>query len=317
MIKYDLHLHSSFSTDSTEKMNVIVDKAIELGLKGLCFTDHMDLYFPEKCSKKSGGDFTFDLNEYFDSLDFLRQRYKGRIEILFGVETGLRNEPGLKAKCFKGYRQMAAEYPFDFIIGSTHCLEDIDPYWEEYWNGRTAEEGLNRYFDAIAENCTYFDSFDSLGHLDYLVRYVSQEATVKSLEEKGLTGLLNRGVATISAKGIGDSQDYMKRLYGREVYDPADFTDHIETILRKVIDRGLSLEVNTAGLKYGLGFAHPRKEILKMYRSMGGELITIGSDAHAAVHLAYEFENVGELLKTLGFKYYFVYKDRKPIGLTL
>ncbi len=313
MIKYDLHLHSSFSTDSTEEMNVIVDKAIELGLKGLCFTDHMDLYFPEECSKKSGGDFTFDLNEYFDSLDFLRHRYKGRIEILFGLEAGLRNETDLKEKCLKEYRQMAAEYPFDFIIGSTHCLEDIDPYWEEYWYGRTAEEGLNRYFDAIAHNCTYFDCFDSLGHLDYLVRYVSQEATIRSLETKGRTDLLKQ-LNTADSTKLTDTQ---KRLYGREVYDPEDFRDYIETILKILIDRGIALEVNTAGLKYGLGFAHPRKEILKMYREMGGELITIGSDAHKAVHLAYDFTETGELLKALGFKYYFVYKDRKPVGLTL
>ena len=60
MILYDFHLHTFFSTDSEEKPENMIEKALAAGLKGLCFTDHMDLYFPEECSKKSGGDFTFD-----------------------------------------------------------------------------------------------------------------------------------------------------------------------------------------------------------------------------------------------------------------
>ena len=310
MIEYDVHLHSAFSTDSTEKMEAQAEKAVQLGLKGLCFTDHMDLYFPEECSKKSGGDFTFDLKDYFEELEILRQKYKGKTEILYGMEIGLRNESYLKEKCLNEYRQMIVEYPFDFIIGSTHCLEDIDPYWEEYWNGRTAEEGLDRYFEAIAHNCTYYDNFDSLGHLDYLVRYVSQEATVKSAEIKGLAGI-------ISGENQETDPNLQKRLYGRKIYDPADYLECIEFILKNIIDKGLALEVNTAGLKYGLGFAHPKKEILKMYREMGGELITIGSDAHIAEHLAYGFDVTRDMLKELGYKYYFVYKGRKPDGLLL
>ena len=310
MIEYDVHLHSAFSTDSSEKMETTAEKAVQLGLKGLCFTDHMDLYFPLQCSKKSGGDFTFELKEYFENLENIKQKYSGKLEILYGMEIGLRNEQDLKEKCLDGYRKMAEEYPFDFIIGSTHCLEDIDPYWEEYWYGRTAEEGLDRYFEAIAHNCTYYDSFDSLGHLDYLVRYVSQEATVKSAEKKGLFEL-------VSGKDEESDPAVQKRLYGRKIYDPSDFTEYIEDILKSVIDKGVALEVNTAGIKYGLGFAHPRKEILKMYKDMGGELITIGSDAHMAEHLAYGFDETCDLLKDLGFKYYFVYKGRKPEGYLL
>ena len=310
MIEYDVHLHSDFSTDSSEKMETTAEKAVQLGLKGLCFTDHMDLYFPLQCSKKSGGDFTFELKEYFENLENIKQKYSGKLEILYGLEIGLRNESDLKEKCLDGYRKMAEEYPFDFIIGSTHCLEDIDPYWEEYWYGRTAEEGLDRYFEAIAHNCTYYDSFDSLGHLDYLVRYVSQEATVKSAEKKGLLEL-------VSGKDEESDPAVQKRLYGRKIYNPSDFTEYIEDILKSVIDKGVALEVNTAGIKYGLGFAHPRKEILKMYKDMGGELITIGSDAHMAEHLAYGFDGTCDLLKDLGFKYYFVYKGRKPEGYLL
>ena len=80
---------------------------------------------------------------------------------------------------------------------------------------------------------------------------------------------------------------------------------------------GKALEVNTAGWKYGLGFQHPKDEILKRYLELGGELITVGSDAHMADHLAYDFDNVCELLKSMGYKYYHIYKERKPLGYRL
>ena len=308
MIKYDLHLHSGFSTDSEETQENIIEKALEKGLKGICFTDHMDLYFPLQCSKKSGGDFTFDADEYYKSVSNLKEKYRDRIEILYGMEIGLRDEEDLKDKCLTEYKEMIAKYPFDFIIGSTHCLEDIDPYWEEYWYGRTAEEGLDRYFDAIDKNISWYDCFDSLGHLDYLVRYVSKEATLKSLLKRGME---------VSAMYSEDEQAAFKRLYGMMIYSPSDYKDRIDSILKKIIEKGKALEVNTAGIKYGLGFAHPKREILLRYRELGGELITIGSDAHMAEHLAYSFDPVCDFLKDTGFKYYFIYKDRKPEGILL
>ena len=307
MINYDFHLHSDFSTDSEEKQENIIETAIEKGLKGLCFTDHMDLYFPLACSKKSGGDFVFDVDEYYELISNLRYRYRDSLDIRIGLEIGLRDEPELRDKCIKEYNEMLEKYPFDFIIGSTHCLENIDPYWEEYWYERTAEEGLNRYFDAIDKNISDYDCFDSVGHLDYLVRYVSQEATLRSAERKGRTDVL-------SLAGNAEDKSVFKRLYGREIYDPKDFSDRIDIILKKIIDKGKALEINTAGLKYGLGFAHPKKEILLRYRELGGELITMGSDAHKAEHLAYDFNDVCEMLKCVGFKYYFIYKDRKPFA---
>ena len=303
MILYDFHLHTFFSTDSEEKPENMIEKALAAGLKGLCFTDHMDLYFPEECSKKSGGDFTFDVDEYYERISELKHRYLGRADIRIGMEIGLRDEPELKDKCIKEYEELTAKYPFDFIIGSTHCLENIDPYWEEYWYERTAEEGLDRYFDAIDKNVSDYDCFDSLGHLDYLVRYVPEGAALRSFKN----GHPLRKAVESEAPDFSE-----KRFYGKYMYDPMDFMDQTDSIMKKLIDKGISLEINSAGLKYGLGFAHPKLELLKRYRELGGELITIGSDAHRAEHLAYDFDKVRELLIDLGYKYYFIYNNRKP-----
>ena len=86
----------------------------------------------------------------------------------------------------------------------------------------------------------------------------------------------------------------------------------IDEILRSIIDKGRGIELNTAGFKYGLGHPNPTEEILKRYHSLGGEIITVGADAHKPGHVAYDFDKVPDILKDAGFKYYTVFENRIP-----
>ena len=131
-----------------------------------------------------------------------------------------------------------------------------------------------------------YSDFDSLGHLDYLVRYVplSKDPLRK-----------------------GKSSDY----------DVRDYKDIIDEILKILINKGLALEVNTAGLKYGLGYAHPKEEILKRYLELNGELLTIGSDGHKPEHICYGFDETCEMLRRIGIKYYTVFEKRRPVMMKL
>ena len=79
------------------------------------------------------------------------------------------------------------------------------------------------------------------------------------------------------------------------------------------IEHGKGIELNTAGLKYGLPYAHPHRDVLKRYRELGGEILTIGSDAHKPEHVAYDFQKVPELLESCGFRYYTEFIGRKPV----
>ena len=80
-----------------------------------------------------------------------------------------------------------------------------------------------------------------------------------------------------------------------------------------MIENGKGIELNTAGYKYGLGFCHPHPEIIKRYRQLGGEIITIGSDGHRPEHIAYDFNKVEKVLKDSGFQWYTKFKNRKPV----
>ena len=92
----------------------------------------------------------------------------------------------------------------------------------------------------------------------------------------------------------------------------AEYGDDIDVILKLLIDNEKALEVNTGGFNKGLDHPNPREEILKRYKELGGELITIGSDAHRPEDIGFAYDRTEALLKDLGYKYYAVYKQRLP-----
>ena len=86
-----------------------------------------------------------------------------------------------------------------------------------------------------------------------------------------------------------------------------------DEVLKTIIKYNKGIEVNTAGLKYGLPFAHPHSKLLKRYLELGGTTITIGSDAHKPEHLAYDFDKVADILKESGITSYNIFENRKIV----
>ena len=267
MITADFHNHTSFSTDSSASPSEMLERAIELGITRYCITDHMDLDFPLDPKQ-----FVFDPTEYFSCLNRLGERYSHDITLYKGIEIGLRNETELRESLKMRYDELLKSYPFDFVIGSVHCLEYCDPYYPDYWERHSAEEGLRLYFEAVLDCVTDYDNFDVLGHMDYLRRYVPK---------------------------------------GRD-YDLLRFTDLFDAILKILISRGKGLEVNTSFYAKGGSEPHPNCFILKRYRELGGDLITIGSDAHSPKALGAGYEDTRRLLLQNGYRYYAVFCGRKP-----
>lgn len=269
MITADYHVHSSFSSDGKATMEQMVEQAIKLGLRQLCFTDHMDYDYPKQ---KEGYTFEFNINEYTKKLEELKLRYQNWIEILTGIELGL--QPHLKDRL----TELTKSYPFDFLIGSSHIVEQVDPYYPKYWADKNTDQGIRAYFQSIIDNCKSFVGFHVYGHIDYIIRYIPSQSD----------------------------------LAMKITYDYNNFRELLDEALRTLIYHGKGIELNTAGYKYGLEHPHPKLEVLKRYKELGGEIITIGSDAHAPQHLAYAFEKVPDLLKEAGFHYYTTFKQGNP-----
>ena len=273
MIQADMHMHTWFSTDSDACPCDMADEAVRKGLKTICFTDHFD-----KDDLEWGEEGIFDVDAYFVEMQKLQEEYAGKLNIRIGIELGLRTY--LKDY----YEELTKKYPFDFVIGSVHNVpykKDAegnilytDPAAEKLFTDRTDKEAYRLMMETTLENVRTSDCFQTLGHLDYVVRYG------KSREKE---------------------------------YSYTDYADIIDEILKLLIEKEKGLEVNSAGLKYGLPFAHPHPDVLKRYRELGGEIITIGADAHKPEHIAYDFAKAEEILKSCGFKYYTEFFEQKPV----
>ena len=134
------------------------------------------------------------------------------------------------------------------------------------------------YFESILENLAAFSEMDSYGHLDYIVRY-----------------------------GPNQNREYSYRRY----------QDILDEILRALISKNVGLELNTGGFHYGLGEPNPCTDIIRRYRELGGEIITVGADAHAPHNIAHSFDRAADILRECGFRYYTVFRERKAWFLPL
>lgn len=259
---WDTHMHCKFSGDSTAEPEDMILSAVQKGLDGICFTDHIDYDYPGPVS------FQFPAEEYFKTLEPLSMKYKNQITVHIGVELGL--QPHLKQR----YEKFLTKGDFDQVIASSHVVHGFDPYYPEFYKGKTEEEAYHEYFESILENVLVFDDFDVYGHIDYVVRY-----------------------------GPDKNANYTYEKY----------QDIIDEILKALIAKGKGIELNMAGFKYGLGHPHPTEAVLKRYRELGGEILTIGSDAHAPKQIAYDYHRLAGILKEAGFTHYTVFQKRKPV----
>lgn len=258
MITADVHTHSSFSTDSDEPLRNIALSAVEKGLKTLCVTEHQDFDYP------TVGEFMLDVPAYREELFRVREEFSDKLEILFGAELGLLSYMP------ETLREFAKSTDFDFIIGSAHQIDGLDPYYPEYFEKMGGRNGILHFFEEMLEGVKAFDDFDALGHIDYIVRYSPEKS-----------------------------------------YDPPDFREVLDEILKVIVDKGKGIEINSAGVSK-LGYPHPHPFVLSRYKELGGEIITVGSDAHDRSRVAADFDRAEEALKTAGFEYYAVFRKREP-----
>ena len=236
MLLSDSHIHTMFSSDSEEDPVNVVNNAISLGFKHICFTDHNDFDAPLEDGK-----------------------------VMF--EQGLMRSVADRVNAYDSKKQL------DFIIGSSHLVYGEDPYYPEFWEKRSAKDTVLTYYESILDNLSCCHNFDVYGHLDYIARYIPANSYT---------------------------------------YDWHDFNDLICIILKTIIEQGKGIEINTAGLKYGMTEPNPCLDIVKMYHDLGGEIITVGSDAHEVKFFAYRFDVVADMLKNAGFNYYTIFNERKP-----
>ena len=260
-IKQDFHMHCRFSTDSQAAPEAMCEAAIARGLTEICFTDHQDFGLDDPTL------FRFNPDAYFKELEPLRMAFADRLTVHIGVEIGLiPDDPRLAREA----EALVRDYPWDFIIGSTHQIpirsngltRYVDPaspaeaprIWQQF---ESVKALMSVYFETVLKNLEQFDFCDTVGHIDYLIRYLPK--------------MLRCAPAALL---------------------PYRYEEHeaqIDSILRTAIRKGTAIEVNTGGLRKELHQTNPEDRIIRRYLALGGKKLTYGSDAHSPEHVGYGF----------------------------
>ncbi len=163
--------------------------------------------------------------------------------------------------------------PLDFKLLSRHLIGGIDPSCgAKFFAHRTREQAAHEYCHAVYESVTRFPDYDAVAHIGYVFKFVQGD---------GFPPLRYR-----------------------------DEPDLIDAILRFMAEHGKALEVNTSRwTRFGEGM--PGKDILLRFCELGGEWITLGSDAHDTASVAQGFAQATECVKACGFEYLAVFKQRR------
>ena len=272
---FDNHNHSQFSFDG--QRTTVEDStraALSAGLKGICFSDHCDHYVPPmKADFEELKPEHFNVAEQQREIDRVQEMLGERIRILKGIEIGMYED------CHEEIRNVLNSNSFDQVLASVHYIEQTDPYYGGYYDGKDWKQAFGGYLETIYKEMTWLGDFDIMGHYDYIVRYASYPVT--SIRYR-------------------------------------DFSDIFDEMFRYLIHEGKALEINTKSYEGHRGrIVELDHNVLLRYREMGGEIISLGSDSHEPSRVGSGFSHFAGLLKSLGFRWTAHYESRKLVQLPL
>ena len=182
-------------------------------------------------------------------------------------------EFGMDRKNSAQFEEDLKRRPFDFVLGSIHFVDGLDVYFPEFWEGKTVFQAERRCLEETLACVKLHKNFDSLAHLTYISKTHSHPAP-----------------------------------------RPLPYSKHqeiIDEILRELAQRGKGLELNTSGMDRCGGYL-PTADIFRRFKELGGEIVTVGSDAHTCSRVGqYTFEACG-ILKDI-FGYVCTFEERKPV----
>ena len=163
--------------------------------------------------------------------------------------------------------------PYDFVIGSVHFSDDRDIYYPPFWEGKTVFQAEQRYLEDTLQCVQVHDAFDVLGHLTYIAK----------------------------AQANPDKRP-IRYINHRDV---------IDEILKELVRKGKGMEINTSGVDVS-GDYLPGIDCLRRFKELGGEIVTVGSDAHKADRVGQYCADACQILSEI-FGYVCTFEGRQPV----
>lgn len=270
MIIADLHTHSSYS-HGTGQVGEIYKSARDKGLAYIGFSEHSPLPDGFSCSLYTG-----DLNAAFplfaEDVASLKSNSNGT-EALLGMELDW-----LPTR-LSWMRNLAAAYPFDYILGSIHFLDGLSVGAAANWPADLSPERAFERFDA------YFYEMASLA-ASGLIQAIAHPDFIKLR------------CWPVFQLWLEDEQS----------------RDSIIHALRSMAAHDVAMEINAAGLRQKFNEFYPGPKIMRMARELNLKL-TFGSDAHSPTDVARDFTALAEYAHSFGFSESLIFRDRVPLAL--
>lgn len=187
---FDCHVHSSFSGDSDMNCDTALNTALDIGLEGIAFTDHLDYDYPDYDDV-----FLIDFDKYSVFMDELKKNYTGRIKVLKGIEVGI------QPHVIESSLEVVNKYDFDLVIASVHIVDKLDLHNGDFCKSKTQKEAYTRYLEEVLKTVNSFSNFDIFGHIDLIRRYGCYDD--KTLKYTDYMDLINEILAKLISMGKG------------------------------------------------------------------------------------------------------------------
>ncbi|WAJ26054.1 histidinol-phosphatase HisJ family protein [Lacrimispora xylanolytica] len=268
----DYHVHTDFSDDSNYPMEAVVEDAIQMGMDEICFTDHVD--YGIKCDWDSGPGIPYRDGKLLANVDYpLYAETIRQFQYIYGSRITIR---------------MGMEFGMQ-----THTIPQYETLFKRY------------AFDFIILSVHEVDD------KEFWTQEFQKGRTQKEYNERYYLELYEL-VKTYKNYSVLGHLDLITRYDPNGIYPFEKVRPLITEILKIVIQDGKGIEVNTSSRRYGLKDLTPSRDILKLYRELGGTILTIGSDSHEKKHLgAYITDTKRELL-SLEFHRYCTFHKMEP-----
>lgn len=266
--------------DSDADINLCIKKAMDIGLSAYAITDHCECstWYPEThYTNRENFDY-FNYSQDFDNSISAITELKEKYK-KFNLICGV--EMGQATQDIEVAEKIMSDERLDFIIGSVHQVRnEKDFYYINYENMSIDEiyNLLERYFLEVYELCK-LNCFDVLGHLTYCLRYMKCRNDICP--------------------------------------DISRFDEIIAESFRLLARNGKGIEINTSGIRQGFGNCFPSIKYVKLFRDVGGEILSVGSDAHLPEDIGKNISDALETAKAVGFTHLCYFKKRKPYFLNI
>lgn len=275
----DCHTHTCNSPDAENTVSELCEQAIALGLDVLAITEHCEV------NRYYGIEYYNATPNGYDTYDFQLDFENSMKDNTFAQKKYHDKlniicgiELGQATHDFELAEKIISDERLDFVIGSMHQLPNHDDFAFIDYNEVDIPSLLMENYLEVLKLCKW-GKFDVLGHLTYTLRYI-----------------------------VGNC--------GIDV-DMKPYEEIIAECYRVLISKGKGIEINTSGLRQTYGKTFPDLNYIKLYKDLGGEILSIGSDSHTTYDLARGIPQGVELAKLAGFTEVCYFKKRKPYFISL